>query len=250
MRTSRREFMACCGAFGAATLLTPAWAAQPAADVRKFHLSVTPQNARARSRNTSGDPPDGRDKDVAHRRVVRRLDLHTRSHEGLAEPNRGRWHECRRIERAARTSRTARYRRPGAAPFRPTERVGPAPPFMSPRPRPTAARYDSSKAWASKASSWTTTFGWPASPGGIGGCFCPEHKQAFLRRTGYGEPQWRELLDAVAHRKPTPVLRAWVDFNCDELTKCFRDQQASVPGGAAWHHGHVSRLGKGRHQVQ
>ncbi len=25
------------------------------------------------------------------------------------------------------------------------------------------------------------------SPGMIGGCFCPEHKKAFLQRTGYGE---------------------------------------------------------------
>jgi len=66
-------------------------------------------------------------------------------------------------------------------------------------------------------------------PGIIGGCFCPEHKKAFLERTGYGETQWKELLDAVAQRNLTPVMRAWADFNCDLLTACFRAQQAAVP---------------------
>ena len=51
-----------------------------------------------------------------------------------------------------------------------------------------------------------------ASPGGIGGCFCPDHKQAFLRHTGHAEPKWQELRDDVVHRKLTPVLRDWVLF--------------------------------------
>ena len=67
-------------------------------------------------------------------------------------------------------------------------------------------------------------------PGVIGGCFCPEHKQAFFRRTGYGETQWKELLDAVASRNLTPVLREWVEFTCDQLTACFRAQQQAAPG--------------------
>ncbi len=66
-------------------------------------------------------------------------------------------------------------------------------------------------------------------PGVIGGCFCPEHKTAFLERAGYGESQWEELLDAVRHRHLTPVLRAWVDFNCDLLTACFRTLEAAAP---------------------
>lgn len=66
-------------------------------------------------------------------------------------------------------------------------------------------------------------------PGVIGGCFCPEHKKAFLERAGYGESQWEELLDAVRRRNLTPVLRDWVDFNCDLLTACFRTLQAAVP---------------------
>jgi hypothetical protein len=67
------------------------------------------------------------------------------------------------------------------------------------------------------------------SPGMIGGCFCPEHKKAFSQRTGYGETQWGELLDAVARRRLTPVLRAWVEFTCDQLTACFRAQQKAAP---------------------
>jgi hypothetical protein len=67
------------------------------------------------------------------------------------------------------------------------------------------------------------------SPGMIGGCFCPEHKKAFLQRTGYGPSQWAELLDAVGRRNSTPVLRAWVDYTCDQLTACFRAQQKAAP---------------------
>ena len=40
-------------------------------------------------------------------------------------------------------------------------------------------------------------------PGGIGGCFCPEHKRAFLQRTGYGQSQWRDLLGAIARGQLT-----------------------------------------------
>ena len=60
------------------------------------------------------------------------------------------------------------------------------------------------------------------SPGMIGGCFCPEHKKAFLKRTGYRDAQWGELIEAVGRRQLTPVLRAWVEFTCDQLTACFR----------------------------
>ncbi len=67
-------------------------------------------------------------------------------------------------------------------------------------------------------------------PGIIGGCFCGEHKDEFLRRTSYAESEWRDLLEAVAHRQLTPVLRAWVEFTCDQLTTCFRAQQKAAPG--------------------
>ena len=66
-------------------------------------------------------------------------------------------------------------------------------------------------------------------PGQIGGCFCPEHKQAFLQHTGHPESRWQDLLEAVVHRDLTPVLCAWIKFNCDRLTECFRAQQKAVP---------------------
>lgn len=61
-------------------------------------------------------------------------------------------------------------------------------------------------------------------PGEIGGCFCAEHRRAFLRAGSYAEARWDELRDDVAQRRLTPLLRAWVDFTCDELTASFRAQ--------------------------
>jgi hypothetical protein len=65
-------------------------------------------------------------------------------------------------------------------------------------------------------------------PGTIGGCFCDEHKSAFLRKCGYGDPEWQALREAVMARRLTPVVAQWVDFTCDGLTGCFRAQQAAA----------------------
>ena len=65
-------------------------------------------------------------------------------------------------------------------------------------------------------------------PGTIGGCFCEEHKTAFLRKYGYGEPEWQELREAVTGRRLTSVMAQWVDYTCDGLTECFRAQQAAA----------------------
>ena len=65
-------------------------------------------------------------------------------------------------------------------------------------------------------------------PGTIGGCFCDDHKNAFLRKYGHGEQQWQELREAVIARRLTPVVAQWVDFTCDGLTECFRAQQAAA----------------------
>jgi hypothetical protein len=68
-----------------------------------------------------------------------------------------------------------------------------------------------------------------SAPGVIGGCYCPAHKQEFLQRTGFGDAQWSELLDAVKQRRLTATLRAWVDYNCDQLTACFQTQHKAAP---------------------
>ena len=66
-------------------------------------------------------------------------------------------------------------------------------------------------------------------PGTIGGCFCDVHKKQFLERGGYRDAQWQELLIDIRARVPSPMLRAWVDFTCDQLTGSFRAMQAAAP---------------------
>ena len=66
------------------------------------------------------------------------------------------------------------------------------------------------------------------SPHDIGGCFCDEHRKAFLQRHGYGEEKWAELLEAVADRRLTPIMRSWVEDTCNELTDSFRKQQEAA----------------------
>ena len=67
-------------------------------------------------------------------------------------------------------------------------------------------------------------------PGIIGGCFCEEHKKEFLSKGGYGESQWLELLDSIRGRSLTPVVRAWLEFTCDQLTASFKAQTDAAPG--------------------
>lgn len=66
------------------------------------------------------------------------------------------------------------------------------------------------------------------SPEDIGGCFCADHKRAFLERNGFAEERWAELIDDVEHRRYTALTKAWVSDTCDELTACFRAQQAAA----------------------
>ncbi|GMV99506.1 MAG: hypothetical protein AMXMBFR84_06450 [Candidatus Hydrogenedentota bacterium] len=65
-------------------------------------------------------------------------------------------------------------------------------------------------------------------PGVIGGCFCGDHKQRFLNLHGYSDSQWHALLADVRARDLSPIVRAWVEFTCDELTASFRTQQAAA----------------------
>ncbi len=63
------------------------------------------------------------------------------------------------------------------------------------------------------------------SPGTIGGCFCDEHRERFLKRTGYSDQQWDEVVQALKGRELTAGLREWVEFTCDDLSGCFRAQR-------------------------
>ena len=69
------------------------------------------------------------------------------------------------------------------------------------------------------------------SPFDIGGCFCPQHQATFLKRYGLAEGRWPELLEAVAKRQPTALLKQWIEFTCDELTGCFRSMRTAAGKG-------------------
>lgn len=68
-----------------------------------------------------------------------------------------------------------------------------------------------------------------SAPGEIGGCFCADHRREFLERTGFGDSQWNDLLEAVAQRRLTDVLQAWVEYTCDQLTAFYHAQQRAAP---------------------
>jgi hypothetical protein len=65
-------------------------------------------------------------------------------------------------------------------------------------------------------------------PGYIGGCFCDEHRRQFLELYGFNESHWNELLDAVKNRKLNTVMRAWINFTCNQLTDLFRRMQKAA----------------------
>ncbi|MCL4179906.1 MAG: hypothetical protein KJ072_19440, partial [Verrucomicrobia bacterium] len=52
----------------------------------------------------------------------------------------------------------------------------------------------------------------------------------FLQAGGYDPGRWDELLDAVQTRSRTPLLRAWLDFTCDELSASFQAQARAFRG--------------------
>lgn len=68
------------------------------------------------------------------------------------------------------------------------------------------------------------------SPGEIGGCFCADHRDRFLRAGGFAPARWAELLDDIRARRLTPLLRSWLEFNGAELTASFRAQTEAFGG--------------------
>ncbi|MCE4566718.1 hypothetical protein INQ51_20525 [Maribellus sp. CM-23] len=65
-------------------------------------------------------------------------------------------------------------------------------------------------------------------PGIIGGCFCSEHKQAFLNKYGYNNNSWNDLLHNIKERDHTEVLHSWVNYTCDQLSSEYNRMQSSV----------------------
>ena len=68
------------------------------------------------------------------------------------------------------------------------------------------------------------------SPGSIGGCFCDDCRADFLNKHGYADKDWDELLDSVAQRNPSGILRSWIDHICDIEYDMFVSLQKAVPG--------------------
>ena len=68
-----------------------------------------------------------------------------------------------------------------------------------------------------------------AAPGTIGGCFCDDHQKEFLIKYGYSDKDMEELKHSIIKRDLNPILRHWIDFNCDQLTNSFKSQQAAAP---------------------
>lgn len=66
-------------------------------------------------------------------------------------------------------------------------------------------------------------------PGKIGGCFCDECKNNFLRKYDYGENDWEMLIDSVSKRNITKVLRSWIDYICDKEYDMFIKLQKATP---------------------
>lgn len=66
-------------------------------------------------------------------------------------------------------------------------------------------------------------------PGDIGGCICPECQADFFKQTGFAESRWDELLDHLRASRNIPDVRLWIDYQCDRLTKIFRDTEAASP---------------------
>jgi len=66
-------------------------------------------------------------------------------------------------------------------------------------------------------------------PGQIGGCFCDDCRDEFLSTYGYGQSQWKDLIESVENRDPTQVLRSWVDYICDTETNMFNSLKDAVP---------------------
>ena len=66
-------------------------------------------------------------------------------------------------------------------------------------------------------------------PGHIGGCFCDDCKKEFLANYGFGNSEWEILIESVAKRNPSKVLRSWIEYICDKEYNMFKALQDATP---------------------
>jgi len=66
-------------------------------------------------------------------------------------------------------------------------------------------------------------------PGIIGGCFCDDCRNDFMKKYGYSNSQWEILIDSVHERNPSDILRSWIEFWDDRLYSMFTAMQQAAP---------------------
>jgi hypothetical protein len=59
-------------------------------------------------------------------------------------------------------------------------------------------------------------------PGTIGGCHCDDHWRGLRMKAGFTDADRKKLKEDIRSRSLSPLVRAWVEFHCDELTNCYR----------------------------
>lgn len=67
------------------------------------------------------------------------------------------------------------------------------------------------------------------TPGMIGGCFCDDCKNEFLKKYHYSLDDWGVLINSVEKRNLTKVLRSWIEFICDKEYAMFLVLQKATP---------------------
>ena len=218
MTTSRRKFMASCGALGTTAWLAPAMGMQRQADVRKYNLSITPQTPE----------PDPEMIEAIRRAGVSDVWITCSCYGEWRYPadRMKAWRS--RIEAAG--MRASFLNVPLGHPGCTTPKSwraavsadGKSLTGTSLHDPATKANCDALRqmdAMGVKRVFLDDDFRLAQSPGDIGGCFCPEHKQAFLRRFGYGEQQASHLrtnyhdrtTHVPTHRDGRNIVSGFVD---------------------------------------
>ena len=69
------------------------------------------------------------------------------------------------------------------------------------------------------------------APGTIGGNFDDVNRLLFIKKGGYASGSWTQLTEDIKSRLLSPLLRAWVNWQCDQMTESFRVQQKGFGSG-------------------
>jgi hypothetical protein len=237
MKTSRRGFLGCCGAVGAGLLTKSVFGEQQPRDVKKFHFSITASTTVQQSAVLQSNV------DMELLKAVRDAGV---SDIWLTALFAGTWVSPlkdlvayrEKVESLGMTCHLLNmpFGHPGSTlqeSWRPAMNVDgqrqTGTSLHDPAMQQNCDALRKLELAKFRRAFLDDDFRLSPAPGVIGGCFCNEHKQAFLKRTGFNDSQWEDLCEAVRKRRLTPQLRTWCDFNCDLLTDCYHVQQKAAP---------------------